>query len=242
MKRNLVKSIIAIIVIVAVYSLLSHYGVTDYLERDNIPKIKEKINRFGVIAPLMYIGFYVIATVFFLPGLPVTMLSGLAFGPIWGVIYASIGAVIGVSCAFLIARYAARGMVEGWVQDNAQFQQIDEGVQKQGWRMLMITRLIPLFPFNLQNYAYGLTKIRFSTFFFVSWICMLPGTAAYVQLGAAVNLGEGDIKKTLIYLAGAGIFIVLVSLIPNLIRKRRRQCKERGSGDTSKYITPPSTQ
>ena len=221
MKRNLVKIIIAIIVIVAVYSLLSHYGVTDYLKRDNIPKIKEKIDSFGPIAPLVYIGFYILATVFFLPGLPVTMLSGLAFGPIWGVVYASIGAVIGVSCAFLVARYVARGMVERWVQGNAQFRRIDEGVQRQGWRMLMITRLIPLFPFNLQNYAYGLTKIRFLTFFFVSWICMLPGTAAYVQLGAAVNLGEGDIKKTLIYLAGAGIFIVLVSLIPSVIRKRQ---------------------
>ena len=221
MKRNLVKIIIAIVAIVAVYSLLSHYGVTDYLKRDNIPKIKEKIDRFGPIAPLVYIGFYILATIFFLPGLPVTMLSGLAFGPIWGVVYASIGAVIGVSCAFLIARYVARGMVEGWVQGNAQFRRIDEGVQRQGWRMLMITRLIPLFPFNLQNYAYGLTKIRFLTFFFASWICMLPGTAAYVQLGAAVNLGEGDIKKTLIYLAGAGIFIVLVSLIPSVIRKRQ---------------------
>ena len=161
MKRNLVKIIIAIVAIVAVYSLLSHYGVTDYLKRDNIPKIKEKIDSFGPIAPLVYIGFYILATVFFLPGLPVTMLSGLAFGPIWGVVYASIGAVIGVSCAFLIARYVARGMVEGWVQGNAQFRRIDEGVQRQGWRMLMITRLIPLFPFNLQNYAYGLTKIRF---------------------------------------------------------------------------------
>ena len=112
-------------------------------------------------------------------------------------------------------------MVEGWVQGNAQFRRIDEGVQRQGWRMLMVTRLVPLFPFNLQNYAYGLTKIRFATYFFVSWICMLPGTAAYVQLGAAVNVGEGNINKTLIYLAGAGIFIVLVSLIPNLIRKRQ---------------------
>ena len=221
MKRNLVKIIIAITVIVGAYSLLSHYGVIDYLKPDNIPKIKEKINSFGVIAPLVYIGFYIVATVFFLPGLPVTMLSGLAFGPIWGVVYASIGAVIGVSCAFLIARYVARGMVEGWVQGNAQFRRIDEGVQRQGWRMLMITRLVPLFPFNLQNYAYGLTKIQFATYFFVSWICMLPGTAAYVQLGAAVNVGEGNIKKTLIYLAAAGIFIVLVSLIPNLIQKRQ---------------------
>ena len=132
MKRNLVKIIIATAVIVGVYSLLSHYGVIEYLNPDNIPKIKEKIEGFGVIAPLIYIGFYIAATVFFLPGLPVTMLSGLAFGPIWGVVYASIGAVIGVSCAFLIARYVARGMVEGWVQGNAQFRRIDEGVQRQG--------------------------------------------------------------------------------------------------------------
>ncbi len=221
MKRNLVKIIIAIIVIVAVYGLFSHYGVIKYLKPDNIPQIKEKIDSFGVIAPLVYIGFYIVATVFFLPGLPVTMLSGLAFGPIWGVVYASIGAVIGVSCAFLIARYVARGMVEGWVQGNTQFQRIDSGVERQGWRMLMITRLVPLFPFNLQNYAYGLTRIRFSTYVLVSWICMLPGTAAYVQLGAAVNVGEGNINKTLIYLAGAGVFIVLVSLIPTLIRKRQ---------------------
>ena len=223
MKRNLVKIIIVIIVIVGAYSLLSHYGVTEYLKRDNIPKIKEKINSFGVIAPLVYIGFYIVATVFFLPGLPVTMLSGLAFGPVWGVVYASIGAIIGVSCAFLVARYVARGMVEGWVKGNTQFRRIDEGVHRQGWRMLMVTRLVPLFPFNLQNYAYGLTKIRFATYFFVSWICMLPGTAAYVQLGAAVNVGEGNIKKTLIYLAGAGVFIVIVSLIPSLIRKRQSE-------------------
>jgi uncharacterized membrane protein YdjX (TVP38/TMEM64 family) len=220
MYKNLLKSIIAIVVIVAVYSVLKHYGITEYLTRDNIPKIKEKINSFGAIAPLVYIGFYIIATVFFLPGLPITLLSGLAFGPIWGVVYASIGSVIGVSCAFLIARYVARGMVAGWVEGNRQFRRIDLGVERQGWRMLMITRLIPIFPFNLQNYAYGLTSIRFPTYALVSWICMLPGTAAYVQLGAAVNVGEGDIKKTLIYLAGAGVVIVLVSLIPSLIRKR----------------------
>ena len=201
-----------------------------------IPKIKEKINSFGVTAPLVYIGFYIVATVFFMPGLPVTMLSGLAFGPIWGVVYASIGSVIGVSLAFLIARYAARGMVEGWVSGNAQFRKIDEGVQRQGWRMLMITRLVPIFPFNLQNYAYGLTKIKFLTFFLISWICMLPGTAAYVQLGAAVNVGEGNLKKTLIYLAGAGVFIVLVSLIPSLIRKRQPEAMSGGPDPSGEEI------
>ncbi len=221
MKKHLIKIFCFIALIVAVYLFLKHLGIIDNLSRDNIPKLKAEISNFGVFAPLVYIGLYVLSTIFFLPGLPVTMLSGLAFGPLWGVVYASIGSVIGISCAFLIARYLARGMVERWVDRNAQFQRIDEGVRRQGWRMLMITRLLPIFPFNLQNYAYGLTKIKFVTFFFVSWVCMLPGTAAYVQLGAAVNVGEGNIKKTLLYLAGAAVCIVLVSLIPSIIRKRQ---------------------
>ena len=220
MKNHLIKLACFVALTISAYLLLKHFGVTDNLTREDIPKLKAEINGFGVLAPLVYVGFYVLATIFFLPGLPVTMLSGLAFGPLWGVVYASIGSVIGISCAFLIARYLARGMVERWVNRNAQFQRIDEGVRRQGWRMLMITRLLPIFPFNLQNYAYGLTKIKFATFLFVSWICMLPGTAAYVQLGAAVNVGEGNIKKTLLYLGGAAVCIVLVSLIPTFIRKR----------------------
>lgn len=221
MNKNLIKLIIALSAIGVVYVFLRYSGAAEYLTWENIPIIKEKINSFGAIAPLTFIGFYVVAVVFFLPGLPVTALSGLAFGPLWGVVYASIGSAIGVSCAFLIARYTARGMVEAWVAGNAQFRKIDDGVRKQGWRMLMITRLVPIFPFNLQNYAYGLTQIKFSTYFLVSWICMLPGTVAYVQLGAAVNVGEGNIRVTLMYLAIAGVFIVLVSLIPTLIRKRQ---------------------
>ncbi|MCH8292050.1 TVP38/TMEM64 family protein [Candidatus Poribacteria bacterium] len=221
MNKNYLKLLIVIAVIGIVYGILRHYGATEYIKLDNVPKIKEKVDSFGVIAPLVYIGFYIAATVFFLPGLPVTVLSGVAFGPLWGVVYASIGSIIGVSLAFLIARYAARGMVESWVAGNEQFRKIDEGVERQGWRMLMITRLVPIFPFNLQNYAYGLTKIRFLTYFPVSWICMLPGTAAYVQIGGALISGKGNLRKTLLYLAIAGIFIVLVSLIPTLIRKRQ---------------------
>ncbi|MDE0300961.1 MAG: TVP38/TMEM64 family protein [Candidatus Poribacteria bacterium] len=221
MNKNVIKLLCFVVLIIAVYLLLQYIGITKNLSRDDIPKLKAEISNFGVFAPLVYIGFYVLATIFFLPGLPVTMLSGLVFGPLWGVVYASIGSVIGISCAFLIARYVARGMIEGWVNRNAQFRRIDEGVRRQGWRMLMITRLVPVFPFNLQNYAYGLTKIGFVTFVSVSWVCMLPGTAAYVQLGAAVNVGEGNIKKTLFYLAGAALCVVLVSLIPSIVRKRQ---------------------
>ncbi len=219
MKKSVIKILIAVGIIVAVYFVLRHYGITKHIRLENVPKIKTWVESFGVIAPLIYIGLYLISTVFFLPGFPVTVLAGFVFGPLWGVFYASIASIISVASAFLVARYVARDLVEGWVKENAQFRKIDEQVEEQGWRILMVTRLIPIFPFNLQNYAYGLTKIRFWTFVFTSAVFMLPGTIALVMLGGAFVSGEGNILKTMLYLGIAGVFMFALSLVPNLLRK-----------------------
>ena len=220
MRSKAIKLTIAVVLIATVYFVLSAYGLTRYIDLKNVYKIKEWVSGFGVIAPLIYICFYIVATLFFLPGLPITVLSGLAFGSVWGVVYAAIGAIIGVSLAFLVARYVARELVESWVAGNKQFQKIDEKVAQQGWRVLMFTRLVPIFPFNLQNYAYGLTKIKFLTYLLVSAIFMLPGTIAYVQIGGALVSGEGNLSRTFIYLSIAGVLILLVSLIPGFLRSR----------------------
>ena len=219
MKKSIIKILITVGVVAAVYLVLRYYGVTDEIRLENVPKIKTWVASFGRIAPLIYIGLYLVSTVFFLPGSPVTVLAGFVFGPLWGVFYASVASIISVSVAFLIARYVARDLVEGWVKDNAQFRKIDEQVEEQGWRILMFTRLVPIFPFNLQNYAYGLTSIRFSTYVLVSAIFMLPGTAVFVQLGGAFVSGEGNIWKTLLYLGIAGVLMLLLSLIPRLLRR-----------------------
>lgn len=219
MKKSIIKILITVGVVAAVYLVLRSYGVTDEIRLENVPKIKTWVASFGKIAPLIYIGLYLVSTVFFLPGSPVTVLAGFVFGPLWGVFYASAASIISISIAFLIARYVARDLVEGWVKDNAQFRKIDEQVEEQGWRILMFTRLVPIFPFNLQNYAYGLTSIRFSTYVLVSAIFMLPGTAVFVQLGGAFVSGEGDIWKTLLYLGVAGVLMLLLSLVPRLLRK-----------------------
>ena len=223
MKKNLIKILIAVGIIAAVYFALRHYGITEHIRLENVPKIKTWVESFGVIAPLIYIGLYLISTVFFLPGFPVTVLAGFVFGPLWGVFYASIASIISIASAFLVARYVARDLVEGWVKDNAQFRKIDDQVEEQGWRILMFTRLVPLFPFNLQNYAYGLTSIRFSTFVFVSAIFMLPGTIALVMLGGAFVSGEGNVLKTMLYLGIAGVLMLAVSLIPNYLRKYQKK-------------------
>ena len=219
MKKSTIKILIAVGVVAAVYLVLRYYGVTDDIRLENVPKIKTWVAGFGKIAPLVYIGLYLVSTVFFLPGSPVTVLAGFVFGPLWGIFYASVASIISISIAFLIARYVARDLVEGWVKNNAQFRKIDEQVEEQGWRILMFTRLVPIFPFNLQNYAYGLTSIRFSTYVLVSAIFMLPGTAAFVQLGGAFVSGEGNIWKTLLYLGIAGVLMLLLSLIPRFLQK-----------------------
>lgn len=219
MKNSIIKILIAVGIVAVVYLVLRHYGITDEIRLENVPKIKTWVTSFGRIAPLIYIGLYLVSTVFFLPGAPVTVLAGFVFGPLWGVFYASVASIISVSVAFLIARYVARDLVESWVKDNAQFRKIDAQVEEQGWRILMFTRLVPIFPFNLQNYAYGLTSIRFSTFVLVSAIFMLPGTAVFVQFGGAFVSGEGDILKTLLYLGIAGVLMLLLSLLPKLLQK-----------------------
>ncbi len=219
MRKSIIKILITVGIVAAVYLVLRSYGVTDNIRLENVPKIKTWVEGFGRIAPLVYIGLYLVSTVFFLPGSPVTVLAGFLFGPLWGIFYASIASIISVSVAFLIARYVARDLVESWVKDNAQFRKIDAQVEEQGWRILMFTRLVPIFPFNLQNYAYGLTSIRFPTYVLVSAIFMLPGTAVFVQLGGAFVSGEGNIWKTLLYLGIAGVLMLLLSLIPKVLRK-----------------------
>jgi len=218
-ERGWLKPAILVGVIVLVIVLLRVTGVTDYFSRENIGKLEAAIEALGLWAPLVYMVLYIAACLFFIPGLPITIIAGV-FGAIEGTIYVSIGSTIGASLAFLVARYAMRPMVAQWAENNPTFRRIDNGVKEHGWRMVMITRLVPIFPFNLQNYAYGLTKVPFWTYVLVSWICMLPGTIAYVFAGGSIISGKGDIRKTLGYLAVAAIFFVLLSFLPRLIKKK----------------------
>ena len=194
-------------------------GLQEILNLNNLAALKAWIQRYGPLAPLVYITGYILAVVFFVPGLPITILGGVVFGPLWGTVYVSIASTIGAALAFLIARYGAREMVEGWVAKSARLAKIDQAIARHGWRIVMITRLVPLFPFNLQNYAYGLTRIGFWRYLLVSWSCMLPATAVYTFAGGALSEGGEDIRRTLLYLGVAGVLLVLVSLIPRWLSK-----------------------
>ena len=198
-------------------------GLSGYISLDGLGRLRDWIGGFGVAAPLVFIAIYVVATVAFLPGTPLSLLAGLVFGPVFGTLWAVIGATIGATLAFLVGRYAARGLVEGWTSNNERLKRLDEGVERQGWRMLLITRLVPLFPFNLQNYAYGLTKIGLGTYVLLTALCIIPGAAAFTFAGGSLASARQDPTRTFVYLGIAAVLFVAISLIPGWIQKRNRR-------------------
>lgn len=216
-----VRPVLLVLALVAVIVVVRATGLTDYLSLDNLAHLRDYVEDFGPAAPLVFIVGYAVATVAFLPGTPLTLLAGLAFGPVMGAIYAVTGATIGLTLAFLVACYAARGLVASWVEENERMKRLDTEVGRQGWRILLITRLVPIFPFNLQNYAYGLTRIRLVTYVLISAICIIPATVVYTFAGGSIT--SGDLTRTFIYLGIAAVFFVILSLIPGWFRKRRRE-------------------
>ena len=142
------------------------------------------IDRLGIWGPLIFIAAYIAATVAFLPASILTLGAGTAFGVVHGTIYVSIASTLSAGIAFLIGRYGARKWIAAKIEGNARFAAIDEAVAKEGWKIVVLTRLSPVFPFVLLNYAFGLTKVRFPHYFLASWIGMLPATVLYVYIGS----------------------------------------------------------
>jgi uncharacterized membrane protein YdjX (TVP38/TMEM64 family) len=189
-------------------------GFEPALRLEHLASLERWIAGYGPWAPLLFIGGYVVLEMAFVPALPLTLLGGLAFGPLWGTVYVSIAATLSAALAFLVARYVARGTVERWISRHARLARIDAAVAEHGWRILMVTRLVPIFPFNVQNFAYGLTRIPFWTYVGMTWLCILPGTVAYVLAASALPASEGDPRRLVVYLGLAGILLVALSLLP----------------------------
>jgi uncharacterized membrane protein YdjX (TVP38/TMEM64 family) len=128
-----------------------------------------------------------VATVLFLPGSILTLGAGVVFGLARGAVIVSISATLGATAAFLVGRYAARDWVAGKIAGNPKFKAIDEAVAHEGWKIVGLTRLSPVFPFNLLNYAFGLTRVSLWHYVLASWIGMMPGTVMYVYLGSVAG-------------------------------------------------------
>ena len=151
--------------------------------------LQQWISSLGTTGYLVFVGLFVFACVFMLPGSAFTVAAGIAFGPIKGGLLALFAATLGATVAFILARFLLRGMILNKFGDNPLFKKIDDGVAQNGSSFLILTRLVPVFPFNLQNYAYGLTGLSLPTYVLVSLITMAPGAFifAYMAGDIAIN-------------------------------------------------------
>ena len=210
--KNRLRILLLAGIVIGIF-LFWYFDAFSYISVERIGDLKELISSFGIWAPIVYVVAYIIATVFFLPGVPITLLAGIVFGPVMGSIWVSIASTIGASLAFLVGRYTGREFIVNRFSDSDIFQRLDKGVKDQGWKMVAITRLVPLFPFNAQNYVYGLTDIPFRTYVVVSWLCMMPGTVAYVFLAGAIVGGEGDAASTITYIGIGVALLIILSIV-----------------------------
>lgn len=151
-----------------------------------VPQFAAWVEGLGVWGPVVFILGYAVATVAFIPGSLLTLAAGAIFGLARGTLYTFCGATLGASGAFLVARYLARRAIERKVAGNAKFAAIDRAVGKEGFKIVALLRLSPLFPFNLLNYSLGLTRVTFLQYLLAS-IAMLPGTLLYVYYGKAAG-------------------------------------------------------
>ena len=152
-----------------------------------IAELRGWIASLGRAGPLVFVGIYIVAVVAALPGSALSVSGGILFWSVWGVVLVSIGSTIGASLAFLISRYLAREPTANWLAKNERFRKLDRMTEQHGWIIVLLTRLVPLFPFNLLNYGFGLTRVRFRTYVLWSWIGMLPATIVLTVGGDALS-------------------------------------------------------
>ena len=193
-----------------------------------IPNIIEKTASSGPVGYLGFILIYIVSTVMMLPGSPLTFTAGALFGFWKGLIFVSIGSTLGASCAFMVSRYLIRKSIEKRVLKNKKFQSIDNEIDEQGWKIVILARLSPIIPFFLLNYALGITKIRFIHFIFASWVGMIPGTTVYVLMGtmggAFINGKKSSFEWLLL---GMGLIAtILVTLLISKIVKNSQAHNE----------------
>ncbi|HZO84975.1 MAG TPA: FAD-containing oxidoreductase, partial [Verrucomicrobiae bacterium] len=170
---------------------LKYFNVQDLLK-----SALEWIGNLGPWGPVIFVGLYVVATVLFVPGSVLTLGAGAVFGVALGSVYVSIAATLGATAAFLVGRYLARDAIARKIERHEKFLTIDRAVADEGWKIVLLTRLAPVFPFIFLNYAFGLTRVKLSHYVLASWLGMIPGTVMYVYLGSLVNVGAGQRQRT----------------------------------------------
>lgn len=212
--RPWLRPLLLALVVLALLVAAKVFGLGDRLD-----DLRSWILGLGPWGPLVFIAIYAIAVVAAIPGSVLTIAAGAMFGSLLGVAVVSVASTLGAAMAFAVARWFARDSVARWLKNNEKFTKLDRMTSRHGAIVVAITRLVPLFPFTLLNYGFGLTGVRFRTYVLWSWLCMLPGTVLYVVGADAVTRGlaEGRVPWSLV-----AILVVTGAVLTLIVRRARR--------------------
>ncbi len=211
--------------------------------------VKEQLTNFlawvqsiGPWGPALLAAAYVPASLFFIPGWILTLGSGFAFGVVRGTIAVSAGSVCGASAAFFVGRTLGRGWIEERVSKNPRFRAIDQAVSENGFKIVLLTRLSPVLPFNLLNYAFGLSRVSFRDYVLASWIGMLPATVLYVYFGSAVknltDLIAGRIERGVEQKVLFGVGLAATIAVTVLLTRIAKRALDKAVSSTAEQPTP----
>jgi len=179
--KNAIGRLIALTaIVIALFLVMKFLPVREWLTNFN-----DCVGQIGAVGIFVFVVVYAVATILLAPGSILTIGAGFAFGLWKGFAAVSAGSTLGAASAFLVARFAARDKIERIAQRNEKFCRIDNAIGKQGPKLIFLLRLSPIIPFNLSNYFYGLTAVKFWSYVLASWIGMMPGTFLYVYIGTA---------------------------------------------------------
>jgi uncharacterized membrane protein YdjX (TVP38/TMEM64 family) len=208
--------------------ILLFWGFQTLPIEKSLTSLNDFVGSLGLLGLVLFIGIYALATVLLLPGSILTLGAGFTFGLGWGFLAVSLGSTLGAGLAFLLGRSVARQRVEAFTRERPHFQKLDRAIGREGARLIFLLRLSPVVPFNLSNYFYGLTAIRFGPYLLASWLGMMPGTLLYVYLGtlgrvgaeAAAGAGEGrSFLEWALLIAGLGATLAVTLWVTRLARR-----------------------
>ncbi len=196
---------------------------------DRLRQALDWIGGLGVWGPVIFAAIYVLSAVLLVPGSVLALGAGAVFGLVRGTVIVSLASTLGATCAFLVGRYLAREAVARKIAAYPRFVAIERAVAAEGWKIVLLTRLSPVFPYTLLNYAFGLTPVKLGHYVLASWIGMLPGTVMYVYGGTLAQAVAGDRTRSAggwaLYSVG---LLATVAVTLFVTRLARRALAERG--------------
>lgn len=237
MNKSIIKWIVIAVAVFGLIVVANSLGITTKIN-NILQNAIEWVDQLGTIGFLVFIAIYILATVFLLSGAVLTLGAGTIFGVVKGSILVSVASTLAATVAFLVGRYFARGWVAKQIETQPKFKAIDSATGKEGWKIVGLTRLSPIFPFVFLNYAFSLTQVTLKDYMLASWIGMMPGTVMYVYLGSIGKAASGGGKTPAEWaLFGVGLLAtVAVTVFVTKIAKKALD-NELNSNDNADLIS-----